>query len=381
MASSNTRTIPWVIEPQTKVKHSLLKQYMAVWMKILWSQQASMRKPQHLIYVDGFSGPGEYWETDAREQLVPGSPIIVGNTANDLISENPARRIDIVAIDAHAPTADYLTPRLNGINTHRQNWTVIHGDFSTTAEEILRRLDAGTWSSNPTFFFIDPFGYSGFPLTLLSRILRHPMTELFINFMAYDIVRFMGQPNFKEHMLELFGTEKYSEYTKCSTPEDRVSFIATLYYSQLRLAGAKHVIPFRINTPGQGDRAKYFLFHASKHIKALKLMKDTMAKASDREFSFEAIGLDPNEQLMLFAATPESQIKSKIHARYSTEAQRPVPYQIIEDWAYDATPAISSQIKIALMDLEREGRIKINRGPRQRSTTVTSPATIEFLRG
>ena len=61
--------------------------------------------------------------------------------------------------------------------------------------------------------------------------------------------------------------------------------MTSLYRRQLLgMAKAKHAIGFRINTPDQGDRAKYFLFHASSHIKALKEMKNAMARKSDQVF-------------------------------------------------------------------------------------------------
>ena len=59
MATSDSRAIPWVIEQQTVVKHQLLRSYMATWMNILWAQQELLRRPPHLIYVDGFAG-GQY---------------------------------------------------------------------------------------------------------------------------------------------------------------------------------------------------------------------------------------------------------------------------------------------------------------------------------
>ena len=75
MPTSATRTIPWVIEQQTAVKHQLLRSYIATWMNILWQQQERLRQPAHLIYVDGFAGPGEYWTTKSATEKVDGSPI------------------------------------------------------------------------------------------------------------------------------------------------------------------------------------------------------------------------------------------------------------------------------------------------------------------
>ena len=98
MATSDTRSIPWVIEQHTRVKHRLLSSYMATWMKIMWQQQELTRRPAHLIYVDGFAGPGEYWATEDQKEKVDGSPLLVGKIANDLLKAQ--RKLDIFAFDA-----------------------------------------------------------------------------------------------------------------------------------------------------------------------------------------------------------------------------------------------------------------------------------------
>lgn len=379
MATSDSRTIPWVIEQQTVVKHQLLRSYMATWMNILWQQQERLRRPPHLIYVDGFSGPGEYWKTAERKEKVDGSPIIVGKIANDLMKGN--RKLDIIAFDAHKVTVSHLTPLLNGINTKQQSWEVTHEDFSTGAKGLMDKLAARLGRDYPTFFFIDPFGYSDFPMTLLAEILKHERTEVFITFMTYDIVRFMVKPDAEKKMVDLFGTDEYKEHAqKCTTPEERVNFISSLYRRKLlEMAKAKHVLGFRVNTPGQEGRARYFLFHASSHIKALKEMKNAMDRTSDQEFKFEAIGVGEDNQLDLFVATPETLIKATLLGLVEKAPGAKMEYSKIEDWAYERTSGVARNIKAALVELEKEGKVKINRLPGQQKKTVVEGATVEFV--
>ena len=378
MATSADRTIPWVIEQQTAVKHELLRSYMATWMNILWQQQERLRRPAHLIYVDGFAGPGEYWSTQGRKEKLDGSPIIVGKIANELMRGN--RKLDIIAFDTDKRTVEHLDPLLKSINIKQQAWGVSHGDFLAGARGLMDKLAARLGRDYPTFFFIDPFGYSGFPMKLLAEILNHERTEVFITLMTYDIVRFMVKPDAEKKMVELFGTEDYKGHTRCNTPEERVNFITTLYRRQLLgMAKAKNAIGFRINTPGQEGRARYFLFHASNHIKALKEMKNAMDRTSDREFKFEAIGVGEGDQLNLFVATPEAQIKGALLGRIEMSAPRPIDYLQIEDWGYERTSGVARHIKSALVELEGEGKVKIERKPRQQRNTVVEGATIMFV--
>jgi three-Cys-motif partner protein len=135
----------------------------------------------------------------------------------------------------------------------------------------------------PSFFFIDPFGYSGFHISTLKRILKYEQSELFINFMIYDIIRFIEVDHSQQrmNMNELFGCNDFSAVSGYASSEEKQQFLVNLYCKQLRAyAGARYVMPFRINTPGMGTRPKYYLIHASNHIKALMEMKNNMAKVS-----------------------------------------------------------------------------------------------------
>jgi hypothetical protein len=217
-------------------------------------------------------------------------------------------------------------------------------------------------------------------MRILAEILKHERTEVFITLMTYDIVRFIGKPDSREKMVDLFGTENYEGYTRGNTPEERVNFITTLYRTQLlNLARAKHVIGFRVNTPGQEGRARYFLFHASTNIKALKEMKNAMDRTSDQEFKFEAIGVGDGDQLDLFVARPKAQIKNALLGHVEKPPRRSIPYLEIENWGYERTSGVARHIKTALIELEKEGKVKIDRKPRQRTNTVTEGAMITFV--
>jgi three-Cys-motif partner protein len=379
MATSAKRTIPWVIEDQTRVKHALLSAYVGPWMNILWQHQERSGIEPHLIFVDGFAGPGEYWDSHAREAKVDGSPIIVGKIANELIKGQ--RKLEIIAFDDDEITVRHLEPLLNGINRTGQAWEVCHVDFVSGTKALMDKLALKLGREYPTFFFIDPFGYSGFPMRLLADILKHPRTEAFITFMTYDIVRFMNKPEEQTKMFDLFATDAYKRHTaECQTPEQRVNFITTLYRQQLlTVANAKYALGFRVNTPMQGERARYFLFHASNNTKALKEMKNAMARVSEREFSFEAIGVGPEEQLDLFVERPEEQIKTMILGYLKMSPRSQIEYSRLEDWAYERTAGVARHIKAALVELESEGKIEIERKPRQRQNTVTEGALLKFV--
>ena len=127
---------------------------MATWMNILWQQQERLRRPAHLIYVDGFAGPGEYWSTQEHKEKVDGSPIVVGKIANELMRGN--RKLDIIAFDTDKRTVEHLDLLLKSINIKQQAWGVSHGDFLTGARGLMDKLAARLGRDYPTFFSLTP---------------------------------------------------------------------------------------------------------------------------------------------------------------------------------------------------------------------------------
>ncbi|MDQ3777115.1 MAG: hypothetical protein M3461_23560 [Pseudomonadota bacterium] len=62
----------------------------------------------------------------------------------------------------------------------------------------------------PTFAFIDPFGFSGIPFSLIERLLKCKTTEAFVTFMVDAINRFLEHPEDKvvQHIVEAFGGDE-----------------------------------------------------------------------------------------------------------------------------------------------------------------------------
>lgn len=370
--------IPWVIEEQTKVKHGLLRSYIDPWMSILLSQQKLIRAKEELVYFDGFSGPGLYWETDQKNLTCHGSPIIVGEIANKYLDNNPNRKISIICTDNDIRCVEVLNKKLNEINKHKQNWVAHHAEFEHALNSLLDNMEGQKLNIPPIFFFIDPFGWSGFSIKTLSRILKYKRIELFINFMIYDVIRFCEESQSEKKMEELFGCLDFKKIVECSTPEQKQSFLINLYCNQLKVVGgAKFVMPFRVNTPGQGTRPRYYLVHASNSSKALKVMKDAMAKLSDAPYRFEAIGIASN-QLSLFEDPNKISLEQRIRSFFIDNKCSSVNYEDIEDWAYDKTNGVSKTIKEAILKLSKKGILTINRKAKQRHNTVTAGAKISY---
>ena len=324
---STQKEIPWIIENHTKIKHQLLNDYLGAWMPIMYSQQSRLCKEKKLVYVDGFAGPGEYWGDGKKSFKVNGSPLIAAEKANKYIDEDKTRKFLIVAIDHDKRCVENLKLLLQRVNRHNQPWQVLHSTFEQGIDKLFDYLAINNANIAPCFFFIDPFGYSGFTMETIKRILKQPRTELFINFMHYDINRFLETDHSQTDLQALFGCEEYKNAANLNS-DKKMSYLIDLYCKKIKeKTDEVYIIPFRMNTPGQGRRPRYFLVHVSQHIKALKEMKNSMAKVSTQSFRFEAIGISPYRQLDLFEPADEEVLKNKIFELVNRYKNKKILYE------------------------------------------------------
>ncbi|MFN2598367.1 MAG: three-Cys-motif partner protein TcmP, partial [Pyrinomonadaceae bacterium] len=75
---------------------------------------------------------------------------------------------------------------------------------------MLDKIDQRNAQLAPTFIFIDPFGFSGLPFTLVRRALQKPHTEVLITFMVDSINRWLDHPveKVRAQIAEIFGTHE-----------------------------------------------------------------------------------------------------------------------------------------------------------------------------
>ena len=369
--------IPWVIGEQTKIKHELLRSYIEKWACILFNNQKNYGLEEHVLYFDGFSGPGTYWTDDTRKAMCPGSPVIVAEIANKLLDAKPSRKFTMICLDKKKECIEPLQRELIRRNKHNQIWLTQQAPFDETVNLFSDKIEKKDKKVPPMFFFIDPSGYSNYPMTTLKRILTHKRSELFINFMIYDIIRFWREN--EERMEEQFGCcVDFERATSGRSPEEKGIYFKNLYCNQLKkVAQAKHVMPFRINTPGQSRRVRYYMIHASNNPTALRVMKDSMASISDSPYRFEAIGIEKG-QTSLFEDPDKINLKDQILAYCKNYYPRHLDYEHIEQWAYDNTNGVSKTIKPAVIELENGKLLTVIRKPRQRKSTITKGARITY---
>jgi len=181
MAAPNTTM--WEAAPHTLAKHAILRRYLQAWFPILAKHHG------RLVYLDGFAGPGRY------SQGEEGSPIIALNTALQHFAPFRDSQLAFVFVERKRDRSSWLRdveiPKL-GLPSHFETH-IFEGEFEQILGGFLDKLDAQGLKIAPTFAFVDPFGITGLPFTLVERLLQRPHCEAFITFMSSSIHRFVTQ--------------------------------------------------------------------------------------------------------------------------------------------------------------------------------------------
>jgi three-Cys-motif partner protein len=362
------RETVWPLEPHTKAKHDLLQQYLGAWFPLLsWNGR--------VVFLDGFAGPGVYSDGE------PGSPVI----ALDTLLEHPLfgrwkTEFVFLFLEPHKQRFQKLQAVLNDYTRGRgglpKNVRAEAHDvtFEESATSILDMLDAQQTSLAPTFAFIDPFGFSGVPLHLISRLLVFPRCEVFFNFMFDHVNRFITVDKVADHLEALFGSDQYRDAAGLFG-EERKMFLHDLYQRQLREScGFDYVQSFEMI--GKNGHTGYYLFYGTRHLRGLEVMKDAMWRvdpAGGLQFSDRLAGQD-----VLFGGSDVDTAPLRT-ALLEHFAGQEVTVGAIEEFTLVQTPyAASHWNRKVLAPLEKEAVIEVAASPRKKRYTFPAGTVVRF---
>ena len=360
--------VTWDLFPHTAAKHEILRRYLGAWFPIL-----GVGTSRELYYFDGFAGPGEYIGGEN------GSPIIALEAASQVADILPSV-VHFVFSELDGASARHLKQLLSSRVFPSGFRVDVRAEvpFAQVMVEYLDRLESNP-SPPPVFVFIDPFGWTGFPMEVVRRILQLPRAEVFINFMYEEINRFIADPGQHANFDALFGCHDWVDVIGETDPRKRNHQLWLLYDTQLRSAGgAKYVRSFEMRN--DSDLVDYYLFYGTGHSKGLEKMKEAMWKVdpSGRFRFFDAT--DP-DQLALFGNDPDLPALERLlvdqFSRFS------VKYSSVRNFVLYETPFIESHCKQVLrgMELSEPPSLLVSgsRENRRRGTFADPHAVLEFV--
>ena len=331
----------WELDPHTKAKHEILGRYLAAWFPILSAYHS------RIVYIDGFSGPGRYKKGET------GSPVIALKVA---VNHRKSIYGEIVFwfIEEREDRLEHLRKELGDI-TVPAHFKVISdsGKFHEKFGDVMNSIDAGKGTLAPTFAFIDPFGFSGIPFSLIERLLKCKRSEAFVTFMVDAINRFLEHPEDKvvQHIVEAFGGDEAVQIAK--GPGDRVVKLRELYQSKLKQA-AKYVRYFEMRD--RQDRTQYYLFFATNNELGHLKMKEAMWKVDpDGEFRFSD-ATNPN-QLVLFEADATPTLVDQLRKEFRSKGT--VTGFEVRKFVEDKTAYLKKHMTAALKQQEEATTLRV----------------------
>ena len=359
----------WEAPAHTLAKLDLLRGYLRAWFPIL--AQGSYPR---VIFLDGFAGLGTY---KAGE---PGSPIValktlveheafarlVETTFEFIFVERCVDRFESLEYEVDSFWLQ-LGGRPNNITTRLYN-----SAFADVAEHLI---SSGHLAHDPVLAFVDPFGWSGIPMSTLRNLLLASGREALINF-AYDSVsRFVDHPDaaISSQISELFGTEDDRLLDVHTLEgEERKNHLRGLYLTQLqKRVGFSHAKSFEM-VDDDRNRTAYYLMFGSHHRKGLKVMKEAMWNL-DPVYGTRFRG-SLGDQEVLFQLEPDiAPLRKAILSRFDKDT---VDSDDVKGFVIEDTDYLESHGRQVLKELEQEGRITCSN--RKKSLTYPDGTMIEF---
>lgn len=347
---ASPKDVVWAIEPHTRAKHEILKRYLQAWFPIMAQRNG------RIIMLDGFAGPGEYIDGSI------GSPLIALQTLlNHEVALSYGSEVVFYFIEVDTARYKHLEQLLqhaypDGTLPSVITWHIVNDRFDEHLSILLDDLDGARSRIAPTFAFIDPFGYSHTPMSVISRLMDHPMCEVLVNVMYEEANRFLSWENTANdsHLDRLFGSHDWRGIRESSLPpEERERRIHDLYARQLeQVGGATYVRGFRMRN--KSNRTDYYLFFGTKSLVGLDKMKHAMWKI-DPSGAYDFSDTTNPNQAVLFTPEPDAIIlRREIITMFTGQT---ATVRQVEDFVIAKTAFHSGHYKHILKSMEREGRL------------------------
>jgi three-Cys-motif partner protein len=268
--SANTErkgvTDPYSGREQTKAKHFLLKRYLqALAYKVLTFSD--------ITYVDGFSGP---WATKSKDFTDTSFMIAIRvlQEAQQRIfqSTGTPRRIRCFFSEINANAFAELRDAVAAFHKPQDSFEIktYHGKFEDAVDEIEQFIG----KSFP-LIFIDPTGWTGYPLNKIRPLFMRPKCEVLVNFM-YEFVNRFSYSDDEDTIASLapiLGGPDWRSRLDPTLP--RGPGVEKLFRETLKSVGSfDFVISTKIDK-ATADRPHFFITYGTKSPDGLKTFRKT----------------------------------------------------------------------------------------------------------
>ena len=323
-------TLPtvWDAEPHTLAKHGILRTYLEAWAAILGNSGLGTE----LLFVDGFAGPGEYVDGE------PGSPIVALNAILEHTRPFPKSvRLRFIELDErrHAHLSKRLAKETARIT--KGSRVIVDAPIHGSCESEIRKLIASRkqhqQSLGPALFFLDQFGYSKVPMSLVRAIMAESTCEVFSYLNGQRMNAYLSDRSKWAGVTEAYGDESWMPALDMSGNQ-RQEFLINTYKDAIR----KHANTSYVWTFAMFDsdgRLIHWLVFATNHQNGLFEMKRAMWKADKTgryQFSDRVAGVGQQSFLSML---DDDQLVQELTQRFSGKT---VSEPEVRDFVLTKTP-------------------------------------------
>ena len=310
---------------QSLVKHTILQKYLERFAHIVGHRWNT------ITYVDGFSGPWNVQSDDlhdssfaiALEQL---------RIARDTIKRAAGRDLEIRCLFLETESEPFQ--KLDAFAKAQADVEVkaLNASFENSVPAICGFIQARPQSNFP-FIFIDPTGWTGFSMDLITPLLRLQPCEVLINFMTGHILRFAEAQDeaTKASFGRLFGEGTFRDGLETMSGRERVDAIVFRYRDRIAEVGGFPHVPVTVVPHPEKDRSHFHLVYATRDLKGVCVFKESERKALEvtKELRADAKRRKRervSDQGELFGGNllPETRYTDELHSHYSAIARREV---------------------------------------------------------
>lgn len=350
MVGGDTLGTIWSADAHTLAKIDILKSYLKAWMPILTRQVAQSGRGGEVRYVDAFAGPGVY------EGGEPGSPLAAIEVAVEHAQQFPVP-VRLSFVEKDEARYKELVGQLRKCLGPRRN-SIVDGPICGSAEQEVKRilgLQAGSYT--PTLVFLDQFGYSAVPMSLIRRVLSGPSCEV-LSFMNWrDLNRYVADESKWAGITRAFGGDEWKEIIGLDGQQKSRRFLE-LYDAALRdRAQAKYSCSFAMHD--RDGQLIYWLIFCGNNDRGLEEMKGAMWSVdSSGRFRFSD---KHSGQLSLLKGFDDEWLSNRLSVLL---LGREMSVGEIKHFVLTETPCY--QFSEALRRLERNGELVVVSAPPER---------------
>lgn len=332
----------WPYEEQTQIKHKVLTYYWRIWL-------SKLGKYNDTMFFDCHGGCGAYIRPDTSE-IEYGSSVQVDKISAEINDKRSHKNYMCICENSERNLRNLKSVWID------QGCSNLCRFKASDFNEVLQdKKVKNFYSTHPTLFFIDPFGYD-LIMQNMSDMMSSRGSEILINFMFDHMNRFLSIEGIDAQRDLYFGCH---DWVKALSMEGngREEFLVALYKKRLKeITGAKFVFAYRLCFPNK-RQTYYYLVHATNDIQGIVNMKNSFASVNQGRLEY----LGKYENDLTFFDMDEYKTSQIAQSVLLTYAGTSICFDSLLESIIEDVPFLEKDLSEAIASLEVAQKVKVER--------------------